>query len=180
MDGEWQNCLFRNLLTLSQIRHLELCDQVKIEPLPVVVEFTDAMVMTGFVPRARIPLRLLIEQQQITPIPSEHQEVLETTIPDVEPLENTSQNIETAEDLNRSKVTTRAASKASNAPTNNGVEQGTKRSLKDSSPKKILSKLLHIEVVIESRIDLGNREFGEDERVDIRLAPTLFGKVHLL
>ena len=165
---------------LWKVRHLELCDQAEIEPLPVIVEFADTMATTGFVPRARIPSKLLVERRQATPIPSKHQAGVKATIPDVEVAEKTSQNVETVDDSNRLKATTRAASKVSNAPTNSGIEQGTKRSLKDSSPKKILSKLPRVEVVIESRIDLSNREFREDARVDIQLAPTLFGKVCLL
>ena len=162
---------------LWKVQHLELCDQAEIEPLPVIVEFADVTVTMGFVPCARILSKLLVEQQQATLIPSERQAGVKATIPDVEVAEKTSQNIETVDDSTRSKATTRAASKVSNAPTNSGVEQGTKRSLEDSSPKKILSKLPCVKVAIESRIDLSNREFGEDAQVDIRLAPTLFGKV---
>ena len=165
---------------LWKVRHLELCDQAKIEPLPVIVEFANAMATMGFVPRTRIPSKLLVERRQATLIPSDRQAGVEPTIPDVEVAEKTSQNVENVDDSNRSKATTRAASKVSNAPTNSGVEQGTKRSLEDSSLNKILSKLPRVKVAIESRIDLSNREFGEDVRVDIQLAPTLFGKVCLL
>ena len=83
MDGEWRNCMSRRPLMLWKVRHLELCNQAEIEPLPVIVEFADAMATTGFVPRARIPSKLLIERQQVTPIPSERQAGVEATIPDV-------------------------------------------------------------------------------------------------
>lgn len=133
------------------------------------------MATTGFVPRIKIPSRLLIERPQATPIPSNLQEDAEAITPGAKPTEDSSLGVETVE--NRSRRATRAMSKASNVPAAGDGEQGTKQSLKDSPPKKTTGKRPQVEVVIESKINLSGEEFDEDSRVDIRLVPKLFGKV---